>query len=302
MVGMNLMATYMLDPIYETVLPAAAVARRINLELSIRVWRNRKQCRGSVRLLLALALAATGMLMGCGSAPDSPTMQPQVMPSPVRATLASPPTFLPTHMHTLTLIDLPTLIPTLSPIPDPLLLRIPYHSQLYEAGGGYDACGPAALLMVLDYLGQEKSLQKVAYFAQAIPAAEGGYDPSCSANPVCTSAGALAQVARQDYGLTVVAHDGWSLDDVRQSLANGHPVIADVTVDLRPGGTGHFVVIYGVSVSRQIVYYHDPYRGSSKSATWNKFAASWGGTHGILVDHGDPLQPRGHSFWGMVAY
>jgi len=249
-----------------------------------------------------LVLTVTGLLIGCGSAPDPPTLQPLATPSPLLATLTSPPTFSPTHMPTLTLIDLPTLTPALSPDPDPILLRVPYHSQLYEAGGGFDACGPAALLMVLDYLGQEKSLQKVAHLAEAIPAADGGYDPSCSANPVCTSAGALAQVASQDYGVTVIAHDGWSFSDVRQSLANGHPVIADVTVDLRPGATGHFVVIYGVSVSRQIVYYHDPYRGSSKSATWNKFAASWGGTHGILVDHGDPLQPRGHSFWGMVAY
>jgi uncharacterized protein YvpB len=205
-------------------------------------------------------------------------------------------------MPTLTLINLPTLTPTLSPTPEPILLRVPYHSQLREAGGGYNACGPAALLMVLDYLGQEKSLQTVARLAQGIPPREGGYDPVCSANPVCTSAGALVQVASQDYGLTVVAHDGWSLDDVRQSLADGHPVIADVTVDLRPGATGHFVVIYGISVSRQMVYYQDPYRGANKTAKWNRFSASWGGTHGLRVDHGDPLQPRGHSFWGMVAY
>jgi uncharacterized protein YvpB len=156
--------------------------------------------------------------------------------------------------------------------------------------------------MVLDYLGREKALLTVAHFAQSIPSTDGGYDPNCSANPVCTSAGALVQVASQDYGLTVVAHDGWSFDDVRQSLANGHPVVADVTVDLRPGATGHFVVIYGISVSRQIVYYQDPYRGAAKTAKWDRFSVSWGGTHGILVDHGDPLQPRGHSFWGMMAY
>jgi hypothetical protein len=111
-------------------------------------------------------------------------------------------------------------------------------------------------------------------------------------------------VAR-DYGLTVEAHEDWTLDDIRDSLASGNPVLAAVTVDLVPGGFGHFVVIVGVNYSEGTITYHDPYRVQSMDVAWSSdeegaitFRKSWIGP----VDEGDPIYPGGHRFWGMESY
>jgi len=175
---------------------------------------------------------------------------------------------------------------------------IPFHSQLDETPEDtWNACGPAALLMLLDFWDVEDQLAPVIDHTRVIPPELGGYDEECQSNPVCTSPAVLERVA-EGYGVAVEARGGWTIEDVRASLDNGHPVIAAVTVDLEPARRGHFVIIYGVDVEKQIVYYHDPYRGPDKYTTWDDFSVSWGGP----VDKGDPLQPGGHKFWGMSSY
>lgn len=186
-----------------------------------------------------------------------------------------------------------------SQIPEDLFVRLPmedqYHSQLSETHLP-NACGPTALFMVLDYLDLEESLANVIGKHQ-FSSEQGGYDPNCVANPVCTSPGALAHVAHEEYGLTVEAHDGWTFEEIQRTLAAGQPIIADVVWRLADEGLGHFVVIYGIDVEQQIVYYHDPYDGAEMAASWEKFSAAWDGP----VDLGDPLQPEGHFFWGMTV-
>ncbi len=181
--------------------------------------------------------------------------------------------------------------------PSALIARLPmddqYHSQLTETHRP-NACGPTSLLMVLDYFELEDSLAAVIAEHQFSPA-QGGYDPSCTANPVCTSPGALVRVARERYGLTVVAREGWTFEEIRQSLADGQPVIADIVWRLADEGPGHFVVIFGIDMVERTITYHDPYDGGNKTSSWDDFAAAWDGP----VDRGDPLQPEGHRFWGM---
>jgi uncharacterized protein YvpB len=170
-----------------------------------------------------------------------------------------------------------------------------YHSQRSETHLP-NACGPTSLFMALDYFDLEGSLAKVIEKHQFSPQ-QGGYDPNCAANPVCTSPGALAQVAQEEYGLFVEAHDGWTFEEIHRSLAAGQPIIADIVWRLADDGPGHFVVIYGIDVEGKIIYYHDPYDGAEMAASWEKFSAAWDGP----VDLGDPLQPEGHRFWGMAV-
>ena len=141
-----------------------------------------------------------------------------------------------------------------------------------------------------------------------IPPENGGYDPDCVANPVCTSPLALVQVA-QDYGLQVYAGDGWTLDQVKAALAHlVNPVIADVHFNLKRGGFGHFVVIYGYQEGGKTILYHDPYVGKEQQASWDPpsdggnegFNRGWG-TEEDPVDKGDPLRPEGHIHWGMAT-
>jgi hypothetical protein len=177
------------------------------------------------------------------------------------------------------------------------VLRLPmedqYHSQITETSLP-NACGPTALMMALDYFELEESLAEVIQKLQFSPG-QGGYDPYCTANPVCTSPGALVQVAGDEYGLLVDAHEGWTFDEIQNSIALGQPIIADIVWRLADEGPGHFVVIYGIDTEQELLFYHDPYDGAEKVASWEEFSTAWDGP----VDQGDPLQPQGYSFWGM---
>ena len=180
------------------------------------------------------------------------------------------------------------------PALEPVFLPVPYHSQVTETSIP-NACGPTSMLMAMEYLGHNESLQDIINRLQSISPTEGGYDPQCINNPVCTSPRTLAGVT-EGYGLDVDAAEGWTLEDVRSSLSEGRPIIADITWRLMEGGPGHFVVIYGVDSDAEMVYYHDPYDGAARAATWEAFSGSWDGP----VDVNDPLQPEGHRSWGVA--
>ncbi len=192
----------------------------------------------------------------------------------------------------------PTPLPTEQPVSEKPAIKLAmekdFHSQRWETSVK-NACGPTALLMVLDYFGQAQPLPQVIKSFKVSPA-KGGFDSSCTQNPVCLSAAVLEDTAQGTYKLGVVAHEDWTVEEVYQALENGQPVIADVTWRLELGGTGHFVVIYGLDPQKMIVYYHDPFDGASQTASWDQFSASWNGP----VDTGDPLQPDGHHLWGMA--
>jgi uncharacterized protein YvpB len=184
-----------------------------------------------------------------------------------------------------------------STIPEPIIhlpMADDYHSQKTET---YlpNACGPTSLLMVLDHYEIESSLERVIEELD-IPPQEGGYDPSCSANAICMSPGAIERTAREHYDLRVDAHDEWSFQDVQEALAKGSPIIADIAWRGKMQGPGHFVVIYGIDMEKEEIFYHDPYDGPEMIAKFADFEASWKGP----IDAGDPLRPQGHNFWGMA--
>jgi hypothetical protein len=192
------------------------------------------------------------------------------------------------------------VVPTVSATPrppKPTYARLPmeedYHSQVTETHLK-NACGPASLLMVLDYYDLKASLDDVIKMARFSPK-EGGFDPTCQVNKACMSAAALEKLAHDAYGMAVDAREGWTLEDVYAALADGKPVIADIAWQGKSSGIGHFVVIYGVDLVEKMVYYHDPFEGAARQSGWDEFAAGWSGP----VDVGDPLQPTGHVGWGM---
>lgn len=178
------------------------------------------------------------------------------------------------------------------------LIQLPmagdYHSQLTET---YlpNACGPTSLLMVLDYYEIESSLEKVIGKLDISPQ-EGGYDPSCSANAVCMSPGAIESTAKEHYDLNVDAREEWSFQEVQEALAMGSPIIADIAWRGKAQGPGHFVVIYGIDIEKEQIFYHDPYDGPEMVAKLADFEASWRGP----IDAGDPLRPQGHTSWAMA--
>jgi uncharacterized protein YvpB len=168
-----------------------------------------------------------------------------------------------------------------------------YHSQIKDTSLP-NACGPTSLMMALDYFELERSLDEVIQKLQLSPT-KGGYDPTCTTNPVCTSPAALVHVAREEYGLLVDAHEGWTFDEIHESIAAGQPIIADIVWRLKDEGPGHFVIIYGIDIQQKTLFYHDPYDGAEMAASWDEFSVAWDGP----VDLGDPIQPQGYAFWGM---
>lgn len=84
--------------------------------------------------------------------------------------------------------------------------------------------------------------------------------------------------------------------DLFSALASNRPVIALVKLTVEPtdgSGSGHFVVVYGLDLDRNEIYYHDPLYGANKTAPWERFDEAWRD----YVDKGDPLQPGGHVRW-----
>jgi uncharacterized protein YvpB len=189
-------------------------------------------------------------------------------------------------------VKLPESVALLADIPLILPMEKTYYSQLYDTDVA-NACGPAAALMVLDYHGLEESIDVVINQLKNMPG-PGAFDPGCYVNTVCTSPDALTRLLF-DYGLQVHSHEDWTLAEIFAVVSKGKPVIADILWEPSTESLGHFVVIYGVDLNQQILYYHDPYRGSEMTAHWDDFASLWEGK----VDVGDPLKPEGHRFWGL---
>jgi len=172
-----------------------------------------------------------------------------------------------------------------------------YHSQIQDTDLP-NACAPTAGFMVLEYLKREISLDKVAELLMMVEPEHGGYDPSCQRNVVCTSPMTLAQQISFEYGLTIFTRQGWSLEATHNALSRGHPIVADILYRLNGKGLGHFVVIFGVDLEKELIYYHDPIDGKNLVSTWQVFSERWAGP----VDIGDPTYPQGFRFWGMEVY
>jgi uncharacterized protein YvpB len=189
-------------------------------------------------------------------------------------------------------VELPDSVAMLTDFPVILPLEKIYYSQIYDTDVA-NACGPAAALMVLDFFGLQDSLDVVITELQRLPS-PGAYDPGCYENTVCTSPDALTMLL-YEYGLGVYSHEEWTLEEIFAVVSKGNPVIADILWEPGIRSLGHFVVIYGVDISEEVLYYHDPYRGKEMSSSWDDFALAWEG----MVDVGDPLRPEGHRFWGL---
>lgn len=191
-------------------------------------------------------------------------------------------------------IRIPDSLAILADIPLILPMEKFYYSQIYDTDVA-NACGPASALMVLNYYGLGISMDTVIRDLQALPSS-GAFDPGCYVNTVCTSPEALTMLF-YNYGLLADSHEDWTLPEIFAVVSRGFPIIADILWDPSTSSLGHFVVIYGVDLAQETIFYHDPYRGRALTSSWDEFAILWEGR----VDVGDPLKPDGHQFWGLVV-
>lgn len=161
------------------------------------------------------------------------------------------------------------------------IFAVPAYSQFLDVSSPVwkrKACGAVSLKMVLDYLrpnsisiseiikrGRRKNAFRLAAYIPNVGWAHKG----------------LASLA-EEFGFKGKNYD-WSkkTPDAAYSLLlkklQKRPIIASIYRNLKPGSSGHLVLLTGIKGNR--IYYNDPdsktRRGIKKTATLNKFLKGW---------------------------
>lgn len=181
-----------------------------------------------------------------------------------------------------------------------LVAEVPLYSQLDNVGAEWTSCGPTSLAMALNYRGAGTTPRAIIDYATTHNGQDGKplylpHDPA----KVFTSPQHLYEIA-QRYAEPV---QGWETDSARAQatlralLADGLPVIVDVTVPLVRGGSSsaHFVVVTGINADNT-VHVNDPYGeargGQRRVVAWEDFFWAW-------QNNGDG-HVGGHGWW-MVS-
>ena len=166
------------------------------------------------------------------------------------------------------------ILPGAGPVYAPLTppgaagLFVPYRSQLDGTPWAGANCGPTTLGMGLGSLGINVSSTEL---RRQVLNAQGMWG-----NNVGTLIDALARVASSNGARPIGLFDGnnrvarWSLDDVRQQLRAGRPVIAQVRFRALPGRAGvryfadHYIILTGLS--GESFLYNDPLDSDGRGA------------------------------------
>jgi len=167
----------------------------------------------------------------------------------------------------------------------PSRLAVPVRQQGKLGGGA--ACSATSMAMVFDYY-HAQDASNPTKDTQAI--VEHMKDQGWFTDGKGISADNAAEAARQlgyeNSYFFPIGEEHWSLDDLRQEISAGHPVIATVTVGLGATGNAHSVVVTGISPDGQTVFINDPMQGT-REISWAQFSRSWGSfdvpNHGYVV-------------------
>jgi len=165
----------------------------------------------------------------------------------------------------------------------PWWLDAPIRLQA-SLGEGY-ACAPTVLGMAMDYYHRLNDRYPAPATIELVEALErkgfiSGY--GADAQMICDVAIALGYSHSFFY-------QEWSQAHLRQALDTGHPVIANVRVDLGNTGYGHSVLVIGLSPDGRRVMFNDPAQGMVESS-WAQFDRSWA-SFGPPNRHGTVVKP-----------
>ncbi len=164
---------------------------------------------------------------------------------------------------------------------EPWWLDAPVRLQA-DLGQGY-ACAPTTLGMAMDYYHRQDPLWPAPPTTELVAELRkkgfvDGY--GADAQMVCDLAIAYG------YSHSFFFRD-WSQAHLRQMLDAGHPVIANVRINLSTNSYGHAVLVIGLSPDGQRVMFLDPLQGM-REAAWSDFERSWASfgppsCHGVVV-------------------
>ncbi len=127
-------------------------------------------------------------------------------------------------------------------------LKVPYRTQLDGSPSAGANCGPASVGMVLEYFGISVPTAELRALANKL---QGTNDPD-SGVAIEYLEKMVERFSLRGHGLSVGKNlRRWSLEDVREHLSLGHPVIPQLRYRLMPGRAGsdywydHYVVLMG---------------------------------------------------------
>ena len=138
-------------------------------------------------------------------------------------------------------------------------VAVPWRTQLDGSRFAGSNCGPASLGMILDAFGTSKPTDNLRYRTHTYQGTWGSYTGT-----------ALQHIARvaDDFGVpTRGLYDGsrfraWTIAELREEVASGHPVMILVKYRMLPGhegsraGDDHYVVLWDVDGDHFV--YNDP--------------------------------------------
>ena len=120
-------------------------------------------------------------------------------------------------------------------------------------------CGPICLEMLLDFHNLDYEAEVVEELCGALPG-------------IGTENGKLAN-AVEHFGTKPVVKENASLDDIINSIKNGHPVLVNY-FNCR-SGVGHFGVVKGIDMKEQELLLADPKNGDDYRLTFGHFQQHW---------------------------
>jgi hypothetical protein len=186
---------------------------------------------------------------------------------------------------------------------EPLVLAVPYRSQLDGSRYALANCGPASLDMVLAYFGVDASLWEVRVRAMQAQGSwvdsEGGYSDSYGVFVHYLAAAAETYGLRAEGLWTKEAGHvdrlrEWQAADLRRVVLEGHPVIVQAGYRWLPGRAAlhttldHYVVVHGLAGDQFV--YSDP------------LDRQGGGGPALLISEADLLTAMAHATQPRAAF
>ncbi len=179
-----------------------------------------------------------------------------------------------------------------------LVLGVPFRTQIDGTSFSLVNCGPASLAMILVAFGMDVDAPSVRDYLNHLV---GNYDTEAG-----TSLYVLARIARE-AGLSVFGTSaglqGWTVEQIREHVRAGHPVITLTKYRFLPGHFGsvtdfdHYIVITGLA-GEDFVYNDAAYSTEygynlliSPAQLERAWAASSVPRHAMAVGFGDSLRP-----------
>ncbi len=162
--------------------------------------------------------------------------------------------------------------------------RLAVPVRLQDRQGRDYACSPTSMGMVFEYYHAQDASNPTLDTQAIIDYMKGkGWFTDGKGIPADDAAEAARQLGYEHSHFFT----NWTLDNLRQEIDAGHPVITTVREGLGTTGYPHSVVVTGISSDGQTVFINDPMQGP-REISWEQFSKSWGSfqdvpNHGYVV-------------------